>query len=86
MDRGSAARPSPARSGRVVGEFGPAELRLIQVVVGALGGHQGVVVALFDDAALAHHQDGVGVADRGEPVRDHERRPPLPQGVHGPLQ
>ena len=27
------------------------------------------VVAVFDDVAVLHDQDGMGVADRGEPVR-----------------
>ena len=33
-----------------------------------------VVRALFDDDALVHDDDEIGVADRRQPVRDHERR------------
>jgi hypothetical protein len=41
-------------------------------VVGALCGQQLVVRALLDDPAAVHHEDQVGVADRGEPVRDDD--------------
>ena len=34
-----------------------------------------VVRALLDDLAVLQHDDQVGVADRGQPVRDDERRP-----------
>ena len=29
---------------------------------------------LFDDLALLHHEDQIGVPDRRQPVRDHEAR------------
>ena len=33
--------------------------------------------ALFDDVAVADHQDHVGVADRGQAVRDDKARAAL---------
>jgi hypothetical protein len=30
------------------------------------------VAAAFDDAALVHHDDAIGVDDGGEPVRDDQ--------------
>src|SRR5947208_3263168 len=53
---------------------GPRELRVVEVVVRAAGGEQLLVVALFDDPAVLHDQDRVRVADRREPVGDHETR------------
>ena len=41
------------------------------------GGEELGVRALLDHAAVVEHEDQVGVADGGEPVRDHERRTPL---------
>ena len=46
------------------------ELRVVQVGVEAALGEQLVVRALLDDVAVANHQDHVGVADRGQAVRD----------------
>ena len=43
------------------------------VVVGAAGGHELVVRAALDDAAVFHQQDQVGAADGGEAVGDDER-------------
>ena len=40
------------------------------------------MLAAFDDAAVVHHGDVVGVLDRGQTVGDHEGRAPLHQGVH----
>ena len=51
---------------------GVRELRLVERRVGAVRGEQLVVGALLDDRAVLHHQDQVGVADRRQPVRDHE--------------
>ena len=41
-----------------------------------------VVRAVLDDPALVDHEDQVGVDDRRQPVRDHERRP----ADHQPLE
>lgn len=38
--------------------------------------------AMFDDVAVFHVQDQVGIADRGEPVRDDEARMVRHQCVH----
>ena len=38
--------------------------------------------ALLDDRARLHHQNQVGVHDRGEPVRDHKARAVLHDGLH----
>jgi hypothetical protein len=43
------------------------------------------VRALLDDAAVLEHDDQVGVADRREPVRDHERGPAGEQAAGAPL-
>src|SRR5690242_8978751 len=40
------------------------------------GGDQLVVGALLDDLAPVDHDDEVGVADRRQPVGDHQGRPP----------
>ena len=41
--------------------------------------------AALDDAALLQDHDAVAVLDRGQAVRNHERRAPLHQGVHAAL-
>ena len=56
-------RPSSRRS---------RELRAVQPGVDTIAREQRLVVALLDDRTVLHHQDHVGVADRGEPVGDHE--------------
>ena len=43
------------------------------------------MVALLDDRALVHDEDRVGVADRREPVGDHERGAALHQPGHRAL-
>ena len=43
------------------------------------------MVALLDDAAGVHHQDGVGVADGRQPVGDHEAGAVRAQRRHGLL-
>ena len=47
--------------------------------------HERLVAALLDDAAIAHHQDHIGLADRGESMGDDEARASLSQFGHGPL-
>ena len=59
-----------------------AELRHIEAVVGAAGREQLVVTAVLDDRTVFHHEDGVGVANRREPVRDDEGSPIGSQGRH----
>ena len=44
-----------------------------------------LVGALLDDLAVLHHQDHVGIPDRGEPVGDDEAGPIGPQRRHGML-
>ena len=73
---GERARP-PRRAPRRTG--------VVQVEVEALPREQLLVRALLDDAAVVHHEDGVGVADGGQPVRDHEARAVLHQLRHGLL-
>ena len=41
--------------------------------------------AALDDLAALEHQDLIGAPNRREPVRDHERRPPLPQRLQAVL-
>jgi hypothetical protein len=41
-----------------------------------------IVRAVLDDAALLHHEDVVGIADRREAVRDHEAGAALAQRCH----
>src|SRR5690606_34581968 len=69
--RGGAARAGRVRARTVlrggVGELGP-----VQLLVAAVRGQQFLVAALFDDAPLLDHQDPVGGADGGEPVRDDD--------------
>ena len=43
------------------------------------------MIPLFDDVAVLHHDDEIGVADRREPVGDDEARPVPAQGGHGLL-
>ena len=43
------------------------------------------MVALLDDLAILHHEDRVGVADRRQPVGDHEARAIGAQSGHGVL-
>jgi hypothetical protein len=53
------------RAGRLV------ELGVVQLRVPAVTGEQLGVRAALDDPARFQHQDLIGRADRGEPVRDH---------------
>ena len=53
------------------------ELRIVQIGVEAAQGEQLVVRALLDDVAVANHQDHIGVADRGQAVRDDKARAAL---------
>src|SRR5919107_776286 len=48
----------------------------VQLLVEALAAHKLVVSALLDQLSVVQDQDEVGVADRGEAVRDHERGAP----------
>src|SRR5207248_2407731 len=48
----------------------------IQAGIQAAPGKELVVRALFDDPAVLEDDDQVRVADRGQAVRDDERRPP----------
>ena len=48
------------------------ELGVVQVGVEAALCQEFLVVPLFDDVALLHHEDEVRIADRGEPVGDDE--------------
>ena len=64
----------------------PVNCDSVEPVVRAPGGEQLLVGALLDDPAVLHHQDQVGVADGGEPVRDDEAGPVRAQRRHRPLQ
>src|SRR5256714_12110571 len=61
------------------------ELAVVEPVVEALALQQLRVAALLDDLAAVHDHDRVGVADGGEPVRDHEAGPARTQAGHGRL-
>src|SRR6478736_6819973 len=64
-------------------DLGPllAELGRMERGVEPAGGEQLGVGALLHDAAVVEDEDQVGVADGGEPVRDHQRRTSLERGV-----
>jgi hypothetical protein len=36
-----------------------------------------LVIAALHDPAFVDHEDGIRIVDRGQPVRDDERGPPL---------
>ena len=59
-----------------------AELTVVETVVEPFVAQQLCVGALFDDLASVHDDDGVGVADRRQPVGDDEARPPASQLRH----
>ena len=52
------------------------------VVVRPARTHELLVRATLDDASLFHQQDEVGATDRGQPMRDDERRPAGEQRGH----
>src|ERR1019366_10367406 len=58
------------------------ELRVVEVVVEAAPEQQLLVTALFDDAAVVHHYDRVGIADGRQAVGDDEAGPPASQSCH----
>ena len=49
--------------------YGRARLQIDHVAVSAAAGHQGIVVALFDDAALLEDDDPIGVRYRAQTMR-----------------
>ena len=53
-----------------------AVLRLMQPPIRAPGRDQLAMPPLFGDPVLIHDHDPVRILDRGEPVRDHQRRRP----------
>ncbi len=55
------------------GVLNPLELQPRQPRIKPVGGDQGGVGALLDDAALIHHHDAVAGQHSGEPVGDHQR-------------
>ena len=61
------------------------ELAVVQVGVEAARRQQLVVRAALDHVAVVHDENHVGVANRGEAVRDHKARTPHGQRVHGLL-
>ena len=42
------------------------ELGVVEVVIRPAGGEQRRVIALLDDSAALHHEDRVGIPNRGE--------------------
>ena len=62
------------------------ELRRRERREGAALVHQRVERAGFDDPALVEHQDEIGVADGGEPMRDDEGGAPAPRRFERLLQ
>src|SRR3954453_1105897 len=69
-----------AASGAADGELG-----LVEVGVQATLGEERRVGARLHDAAVVDDQDQVGVAHRGQPVRDHQGGPALERPVEGPF-
>ena len=61
------------------------KLAVVEREVDAARGHQDIVRTLLDDSALVHHDDGVGVADCREAVRDHETGATMTKLRHGLL-
>src|SRR5690606_23585325 len=57
-------------------------LPLDHLVVLAARVHQFFVRAALDDPAVFHQQNQIGAPDRGQPVRDHERRPAREEARH----
>src|SRR5258707_145374 len=84
---GRAAEPLPG--GPAAGEHRQAGLGRGQLGVTAVAGQQARVVAGLDDAAVVQHDDLIGVADGGQPVRDGDGGAAPGQGVerllHGPF-
>ena len=62
-----------------------AELRRVQLRVRALLAEQFGVLSALDDLTVIDHQNLVGGEDRGQPVRDGERRPPDRKARQGVL-
>ena len=56
-----------------------AVLLVVELPVAAVQREQLVVRAALDDLAVLEHQNLIGAPDRRQPVRDDERRAPLPQ-------
>ena len=85
LSRARAAPPRPADDWLRFCPGGSASgrLQLDETREGALCGHQLVVGAGFDDAAVLHHDDAVRVGDGREPVRDDEARATRAQSAHG---
>ena len=61
------------------------ELAVVQVGVESIPCHQSFVITAFDDVAVFHHQNAVGVFDGGQPVGDDEAGAALSQEIHGSL-
>ena len=59
-----------------------ADLHGVQLRVHTVRAQQRLVRPALDDRAAVHHEDLVGVMDRRQPVRDHERR----AAGHQPIQ
>ena len=55
------------------------------MAIGGAGGHQFVVGAVADQAAIFHEQDLVGAADLREAVGDQQRGAPFEDTTHGAL-
>ena len=55
------------------------ELEPVERGVAAALAQQLVVAARFDHVAVLDHEDAVGMRDRGQPVRDHQRGAALAQ-------
>ena len=62
-----------------------AELGGVQGRVQAPCGQQLLMGAALDDGARGHDEDEVRVADRGQPVGDDQRGPPVQRRVQGLL-
>ncbi len=57
----------------------------MQPAVKAILGEQSQMIALFDDSAALEHDDRIGVADRGQTVRNDDARTIFHQDFQGDL-
>src|ERR687897_2833307 len=60
-------------------------LLVVQLPVAAVQREQLVVRAALDDLSMLEDENLIGAADRGQPVRDHERRPSMAQAAEAVL-
>ena len=57
----------------------------VELIIGALFGHQLFVAAALDDASVIQHHNNIRVLYGRQTVGDHKDCPPLHQSVHAIL-